>query len=248
MKISVITVCYNAGKDLEKTIKSVISQSYKDIEYIIIDGGSTDETKDILKKYSDKISKIISEPDKGLYDAMNKGINLASGDYINFMNAGDIFSDDEVVEKIVNALEADTDVIYGNSIMVTPRGDKIIDKVRDDISILKKRPIYRHNSSFTRRTLHRKFLFDISKSSQFRHALDYNHIFHIKRNGAKFQKTDINVVTWLKDGVSDKPIRNVILNFKISHQYNSPTLRERIIYYYDILKASRRELLKRLNN
>ena len=88
-KFSIITVTYNAGKVLEDTIQSVIFQTYRNVEYIIVDGGSTDHTLEVANKYSDRISKIISEPDKGLYDAMNKGIRLATGDYLCFLNAGD---------------------------------------------------------------------------------------------------------------------------------------------------------------
>ena len=99
-KISVVTVCYNAVNDIEKTILSVINQTYPNIEYLIIDGGSTDGTMDIVNKYKDKIDVIVSEPDKGIYDAMNKGIDRATGDWINFMNAGDCFFEKETVNSV----------------------------------------------------------------------------------------------------------------------------------------------------
>ena len=89
--ISIITVIYNDGKKLEETILSILSQTYDNLEFIIIDGSSTDETIDIIKKYEDKIDYWISEKDSGIFDAMNKGILAAKGDYINFMNAGDFF-------------------------------------------------------------------------------------------------------------------------------------------------------------
>lgn len=102
MKITIITICYNSVATLEKTILSVVEQSYKNIEYIIIDGNSNDGTLDIIKKYENNITKWISEPDKGLYDAMNKGILLATGDLIGILNSDDTFYSTRVVEEIAN--------------------------------------------------------------------------------------------------------------------------------------------------
>lgn len=116
-KISVVTVCYNAVNDIEKTILSVINQTYPNIEYLIIDGGSTDGTMDIVNKYKDKIDVIVSEPDKGIYDAMNKGIDRATGEWINFMNAGDIFASVEIIEQIFNIqISSNVEIIYGDVI------------------------------------------------------------------------------------------------------------------------------------
>ena len=100
--VTVVTVTYNAQDYLEKTIQSIISQSYSDIEYIIIDGGSTDGTLDIIKKYEKNITYWVSESDNGIYDAMNKGIKKASGEWINFMNAGDGFVDTNSIEPETN--------------------------------------------------------------------------------------------------------------------------------------------------
>lgn len=99
-KISIITICYNAEKEIEGTIKSVVNQTFKDYEYIIVDGGSKDGTMDIVRKYKDKIDIIVSEPDKGIYDAMNKGIKMAHGEWLNMMNGGDMFADNDVLTKI----------------------------------------------------------------------------------------------------------------------------------------------------
>ena len=101
LKVSIITVCYNAADTIESTIISVLSQSYSNIQYIIIDGNSTDHTMDIVNKYSNKISKVVTESDKGLYDAINKGIALADGDIIGILNADDIFYKDSKIETII---------------------------------------------------------------------------------------------------------------------------------------------------
>ena len=103
-KFSVITVTYNAEKVLEDTVQSVISQTYHHVEYIIIDGASKDGTLEIVDRYRDRIHQLVSEPDKGLYDAMNKGIALATGDYLCFLNAGDSFHEDDTLQKMVHSI------------------------------------------------------------------------------------------------------------------------------------------------
>jgi glycosyltransferase involved in cell wall biosynthesis len=113
--ISVITVSYNCKGTIIDSIKSVLSQTYRDIEYIIIDGDSTDGTKEIIHSFSSHISKYISEPDGGLYDAINKGIRIATGDIIGILNSDDFFYDETVVEKIALAFkENDTDAVIGD--------------------------------------------------------------------------------------------------------------------------------------
>lgn len=105
-KFSIITVTYNAAKVLEDTIQSIVTQTYKNLEYIIVDGGSTDETLDIIHKYQEHITTVISEPDQGLYDAMNKGIKLATGDYLCFLNAGDgLHEDDTLLQWYIPSME-----------------------------------------------------------------------------------------------------------------------------------------------
>lgn len=115
MKISIITVCFNSSKTIEKTFQSVQSQTYINIEYIVVDGGSSDDTLKIIKNYDSCISNCISEPDKGLYDALNKGIALSTGDVIGILNSDDIFSDVFVLENIAKFhQENDIDASIGN--------------------------------------------------------------------------------------------------------------------------------------
>lgn len=114
--ISVITINYNNDDGLRKTIDSVVNQKYDDYEYIIIDGGSTDDSVEIIKDYADRIAYWVSEPDKGIYNAMNKGIDVANGDYCIFMNSGDAFCDTRTIESVV-ALGLNADIICGNTIM-----------------------------------------------------------------------------------------------------------------------------------
>ncbi len=113
MKFSIITVCYNNRDGLEKTIKSIVSQTYKDYECIVIDGGSKDGTKELLEQYEDQIDFWCSEPDKGIYNAMNKGVTHAHGDYVIFMNSGDIFYNNNILDTIAS-INTDADIITGN--------------------------------------------------------------------------------------------------------------------------------------
>jgi len=127
MLFSIITVTYNASQWLERTIQSIISQSYPHIEYIIIDGNSSDGTLEIIKKYQTKITHCISEPDKGLYDAMNKGLKSASGDYVWFINAGDTLYSETTIQEIVNKLENENlpDIVYGETQIADPQGNQL---------------------------------------------------------------------------------------------------------------------------
>ena len=115
-KLSVITIVYNNVRDIERTVLSVLNQSYSNIEYLVIDGASNDGTMDILRQYESRITKLVSERDKGIYDAMNKGLALATGDYVLFMNSGDEIYSSKTVENIF-ASGDDADIYYGETEM-----------------------------------------------------------------------------------------------------------------------------------
>ena len=129
--ITVITVVYNAVEVIEDTLLSVLGQTYRNIEYIIVEGGSTDGTIDIINKYYGRITHVISEPDRGVYDAMNKGIRLSSGKWLNFMNAGDTFYNEKVVEAIFSAkaYSHDVKVLYGDVEMRLASGNNLIKRI-----------------------------------------------------------------------------------------------------------------------
>lgn len=114
MKLSVITICYNE-KNIRKTCESIVGQSWQDFEWIVVDGGSTDGTLDVLNEYRDRIDVLISEPDNGIYNAMNKGIARARGEWLNFMNGGDAFCDKTVLEQVFGGGSSrdGADVLYG---------------------------------------------------------------------------------------------------------------------------------------
>lgn len=159
IKVTVVTVCYNAERDIEKTILSVINQTYDNIEYIIVDGASKDGTMQVVEKYKDKIAKIVSEPDKGIYDAMNKGIKLATGEWINFMNVGDCFANSNVLENFIPQISSGTDVAYGDAWLIYPVGKKYYKG--EDSSVLKNRMAFCHQTAFISSKLHKEYPFNL---------------------------------------------------------------------------------------
>jgi len=127
-KISIITVCYNSEKTIERTIQSVFAQQYNNVEYLIIDGGSKDKTLAIINKYANQIDFLVSERDNGLYDAINKGIKIATGDVVGLLHADDVFADETVLSSIANVFkENNNQVLYGNLTYMQPNG-KILRK------------------------------------------------------------------------------------------------------------------------
>ena len=135
MKISIITATYNSADTLCDTLDSILGQTYQDIESIIVDGASTDGTMDIVRKYEQRFRgrmRWVSEPDKGIYDAMNKGLRMASGDVVGILNSDDFYYDDRVLEDIATAFsESDTDCVYGNLVYVNRKDKKTIMRTWD---------------------------------------------------------------------------------------------------------------------
>lgn len=115
MKISVITICYNSAHSIGDAIQSVLNQTYPDVEYIVVDGKSKDNTVEVIKSFGERISKFVSEPDKGIYDALNKGIKMATGDVIGFMHSDDLYANNEILAKVAALFDKEkTDSVYGD--------------------------------------------------------------------------------------------------------------------------------------
>lgn len=219
MKISVITVCYNVVATIENTMLSVLDQTYPDVEYIIIDGGSTDGTVDIIKKYSDRLAYWVSEPDKGIYDAMNKGIHVATGTWINFMNAGDSFATIDIIEKIFGHNHNDADIIYGHAFAISIDGNISPQYSSSDIKRLKYKPIYRHGASFVRTNVHKEYLFDLNKINKLGYALDFDCINTMFNKKLRFKQVDLFVLIYEEEGVSNRPYRSMYYNYLITKKY-----------------------------
>lgn len=162
MKISIITIVFNRVSEIEETIRSVLSQDYTDIEYIIVDGGSTDGTLDVVKKYQNKISKYISEPDRGIYDAINKGINLASGDVIGIVNSGDTLFNQTVVSNVVkNFISSGAGIVYGNTVLVDPINSNKVKRVFEGCEYVPDLFLYgwmpSHSSTYIKKSLFQQY-------------------------------------------------------------------------------------------
>lgn len=155
LKVSIITVCYNCENLIEKTIESVIFQSYPNIQYIVIDGGSTDGTLDVIEKYSSHIDTLISEKDNGIYYAMNKGITHANGDIIYFLNSGDFLYNNNVIEIICTKFNQfpDSDIIYGDAILFDENSSQRLSLYRPTPLHVLTRCGICHQSLFAKRSL-----------------------------------------------------------------------------------------------
>lgn len=202
-KITVVTICYNTFNCLESTMLSVLNQSYDNVEYIVIDGGSNDGTVDIIKKYADRLAYWVSEPDKGIYDAMNKGIKAATGEWINFMNAGDRFFSETVLEEVfVKYLPLiKGDIVYGDSIFVYPKG-KLYVKPRRLENFHLSDPIL-HQSSFTKLEIMKSVLFD----TNYRLAADYNFFYNEYQKGTVYYYVPIPMSYFdAADGLSSNAV------------------------------------------
>lgn len=215
-KVTVITVVYNNVSGIRETLESFVSQSWSNKELVVIDGGSTDGTWDVVKSYSDKIAYKCSEPDGGIYDAMNKGIDKANGEWITFLNSGDVFVDNQVLERVFGNNEYNkVDVVYGNSIEVSDTA-RLLQVAPSDISRMEFFPVYRHGSSFVRTETQRKYKFDISLKKELGYSLDWEMIHRMYCSGCIFEKIDVAIQAFLKEGVSDRPYKSRWYNYKIT--------------------------------
>lgn len=197
-KISVVTVVRNAVDALRSTVESVVAQTYDNIEYVIIDGASTDGTVDYVKKLGTRVDKFVSEPDKGIYDAMNKGIDASTGDFLIFMNAGDVFYSIETVSKIFEGNEySEFGVVYGD----------VAKKASDGVAVVKRageprnshRMFFCHQSAFYRREELVKERFDISH----RMSADIHQVKRLYKKGVRFIRVDVPVAIFDTGGISN---------------------------------------------
>ena len=218
-KISVITVVFNDVAHIRATMESFFSQTWEDKEYIVIDGGSTDGTADIIKEYSNRLAYWCSEKDGGIYDAMNKGILHATGDWVNILNCGDLYASKNTFKEIFDKAKdiENIDILYGDSIEKLSNGDEIYLEADANVDKMKSEPIYRHGSSIVRRKTNLENLYD-TKRIDLGFALDWFQIHKLYKQGYKFKKIDVVFETFLQDGISNNPILSKKYNWEIKNE------------------------------
>ena len=233
--ISIITVVYNSGKTLEKTILSVINQTYQQLEYIIIDGGSTDNTIDIIKKYDKKITYWHSEPDEGIYDAMNKGLTHVHGDWIYFLGADDILHN--TLHFIAPQLQKNNIIYYGNVIMI-PSLKRYCGKI-NKFTILKRNIC--HQAIF-----YPKKVFE-QKNFNTKYQIYADYAFNLECMSNKhyqYQYLNIDIADYNEKGTSSKTQDNQFIHDRRNLAKNFPTIH----YVYYLLRVELILWLKKLNH
>jgi len=233
-KVSIITVVYNGIAHLEQTIKSVLNQSYENIEYIIIDGGSTDGTVELIKKYEDKIAYWVSEPDGGIYDAMNKGIAKASGEIVGLINADDWYEKNAIAIVVGTFEKREVDVVHGSMRIIKENGESFVKGAFRDISNLKKGMLLNHPTVFAKRSLYEKYgLFDTS----YRIVADWERMMSWFLNDVHFVATQEVLANFRMGGVSSEHLKK---SFIEKHRVRTEYKVYRNIdwyYLYDRIKS-----------
>ena len=246
MKVTVVTAVLNDAGHIEQTILSVISQTDIEIEYIIVDGGSKDGTLELIGKYKDKISLLISEPDRGVYDAMNKGIKYSTGDFVYFLNSGDVLLNPSILSKIkLEELKERNAIIYGN-VVVAYGNIEALEKPRPFFnSKMKFKGIgICHQSMFFPGELIRNEKYDLS----YKIAADYDLVYRLWRKGTEFLYRDITIAKydWGK-GISSNPYKLLDVyreNARVCHQQLNPLYWAKMILEYIRLQKKLANLKK----
>ena len=234
MKVTVVTAVLNDAGHIEQTILSVISQTDIEIEYIIVDGGSKDGTLELIGKYKDKISLLISEPDRGVYDAMNKGIKYSTGDFVYFLNSGDVLLNPSILSKIkLEELKERNAIIYGN-VVVAYGNIEALEKPRPFFnSKMKFKGIgICHQSMFFPGELIRNEKYDLS----YKIAADYDLVYRLWRKGTEFLYRDLTIAKydWGK-GISSNPYKLLDVyreNARVCHQQLNPLYWAKMVLEY----------------
>jgi glycosyltransferase involved in cell wall biosynthesis len=234
--VTIITVIYNDGEHIEDIIKNVTSQTYPNIEYIIIDGGSTDGTLDVIKKYADTVDYWVSEGDKGIYDAMNKGVRVATGEWVNFMNAGDAFYRSTTIAEVIEAIPPSADLVYGHTYY---KEDEKLTLIKTyNVEHLWMSMICSHQSLFVRTSILKKRPFDL----RYKISSDFDFIYYCYVNKHTFFDTNKKIAVHSVDGISEQNIiTRMMERWRIVNSH-TPSLKVNIYYFQLLFRKIKRTL------
>jgi len=240
--VTVVTVVCNGEPLLERTIRSVVGQTYYAVELIIIDGGSTDGTLDIIRRYDPKIDYWMSEPDKGIYDAMNKGIDFATGAWICFLNAGDEFSDAQIISGLATEFHDDRDVLFGRHEDIFGDGYSRTPAL-GDLQDLWKGMVFSHQSMLVRTEAMKRMKFN----SDNRIAADYEFIYTLYAGNHHFHAMDRVIARVMADGFSaTNNIELIRQQWRIARRFSKRPLIVDCYYLGSLASVSIKNLVKRL--
>ncbi|KPA17176.1 glycosyl transferase 2 family protein [Candidatus Magnetomorum sp. HK-1] len=237
--ITIVTVVRNAKNCLEKTIRSVLCQTFQNRQYIIIDGGSTDGSLEIIKQYESYIDYWVSEPDQGIYDAMNKGIQKAKGTWIHFLNAGDCFYSNKSLQRIFAKKCADADIIFADHKVAYDDFSRI--QKAGNLSHLWKGMIFHHQSMIVKTKLQKKYPFRLDMV-----AADFDFIYRLYQNQHSFLYIPDILSVISAGGVSDLYRIQSIKNYKKVVSYYDKSIFIDAYYYYKVVDTIFRYILKHI--
>lgn len=239
--ITIVTVVYNGERTLEDTIRSVIAQVNVKKQYIIIDGGSSDATLSIIKKYADAIDLWISKKDRGIYDAMNKGIDLAKGEWLMFMNSGDRLADTNVLQRFSSMVKPFDEFVYGDALTEYPTFTTVFK--RTELSEMWKQMPFCHQASFVKTAVARELRFNLD----YKLSADYDFIYRAYKAGKVFRSVDLMVCLFdFKDSAS-KDNRRRSLNERMNIVLkNDFTVFKQLYYFVQLGYTATAEQIKKL--
>jgi len=236
---SIITVCYNAEDVLNETIQSVVGQKFEQIEYIIIDGNSTDGTLNIIRNYEDKVDCVISEPDQGIYDAMNKGLRLAKGKFVNFLNAGDRFVSNSILNEITSQIDISfTEIISGDFILINNKNNTQRNIRTKSISYnnLKKDFYACHQSIFINKNIAKEYDLNYQIKADYKWVLEA--LAQVKED--QVCKLDFPIVYYAEEGFSNNYLfKNLKELIQLHYEFFGPwqVIKNSHIYIYRLLRS-----------
>lgn len=234
--LTVITVVYNNAKDIERTMRSVLQQSYANIEYIVIDGGSTDGTLAVIQQFQNQLAQLVSEPDKGIYDAMNKGLQLATGDYVLFMNSGDEIYENDTVQKVFSSAP-NADIYYGETEMLNEQllsEGKRRHQSPEELTLKS----FKYGMSVSHQAIYIKRSLTKLYDPQYQLSADIDWILSAIKQSKKVVNTQHYVAKYLMGGLSKKKHRQSLLErYRIFRKYYGflPNLFHHFIISYRLM-------------